>query len=136
MLERTAQSRYSCNFTGDCLKLRAVHRRELEHLVDCVVFAAAGKYAAPSLSSGGKVNWLRLTVFDPYSFSGDLDGDKFTVIWDPDLIPKVIAEVGYLAALYRKSLTTAFPALYLPSCKDSRTIDCDATGLSRSLCWL
>jgi len=84
------------------LKLRAVHRRELEHLVDCVVFPAAGKYAAPSLSSGGDIKLLPATISDPYSFSGDLDGDKFTVIWDPDLIPKVVAEVGYLP-IYAKS---------------------------------
>jgi hypothetical protein len=95
------------------LKLRAVYRRELEHLVDCVVFAAAGKYAAPSLSSGGDMNHLQVTIFDPYSFSGDLDGDKFTVIWDPDLIPKVIAEVGYLPVLYRISLTDLLPSLIL-----------------------
>lgn len=42
---------------------------------------------------------FQVTVYDPHSFSGDLDGDKFTVIWDPDLIPKVIAEVGYLLVL-------------------------------------
>ena len=81
------------------MKLRAVHRRELDHLVDCVVFAAAGRYAAPSLSSGGDMKCFQVTVYDPHSFSGDLDGDKFTVIWDPDLIPKVIAEVGYLLVL-------------------------------------
>ena len=75
-------------------------------------------------------------VYDPYSLSGDLDGDKFTVIWDPDLIPKVIAEVGYLPVLSRKSLITAFLVLYLPCCKDSRTIDRDAAGLGRPLCWL
>ncbi|KAG8830443.1 hypothetical protein FRC18_008083 [Serendipita sp. 400] len=60
---------------GDCLKLRAVDKPELRHLVDCVVFASKGKHAAPSLSSGG-----------------DLDGDKFTVIWDKELVPPKIAE--------------------------------------------
>jgi len=80
--------------------------------------------------------WLQATAFDPYSLSGDLDGDKFTVIWDPDLIPKVVAEVSYLPVIYWASLTAAFPVLYVPSCEDSRTIDRDATGFGRPLCWL
>ena len=45
--------RNPCLYPGDCLKLRAVARRELAHLVDCVVFATRGKRAAPSMSSGG-----------------------------------------------------------------------------------
>ena len=45
--------RNPCLYPGDCLKLRAVARPELSHLVDCVVFATRGKRAAPSMSSGG-----------------------------------------------------------------------------------
>ncbi|KAG8831497.1 hypothetical protein FRC17_003069 [Serendipita sp. 399] len=67
--------RNPCMHPGDCLKLRAVDKPELRHLVDCIVFASKGKHAAPSLSSGG-----------------DLDGDKFTVIWDKELVPPKIAE--------------------------------------------
>ncbi|KAI0343647.1 RdRP-domain-containing protein [Trametopsis cervina] len=67
--------RNPCLYPGDCLKLRAVAHPALAHLVDCVVFASRGKRAAPSMSSGG-----------------DLDGDKFTVIWDPDLVPTKVAE--------------------------------------------
>ncbi|GJE97878.1 RNA-directed RNA polymerase domain-containing protein [Phanerochaete sordida] len=67
--------RNPCMYPGDCLKLRAVHHPRLDHLVDCLVFASRGTRAAPSMSSGG-----------------DLDGDKFTVIWDPDLVPKKIAQ--------------------------------------------
>ncbi|KAF4607757.1 hypothetical protein EYR40_000092 [Pleurotus pulmonarius] len=51
---------------------------QLSHLVDCVVFASVarpGHHAAPSMSSGG-----------------DLDGDKFFVCWDPDLVPAKVAE--------------------------------------------
>ncbi|KZT63464.1 hypothetical protein DAEQUDRAFT_778932 [Daedalea quercina L-15889] len=48
---------------------------KLSHLVDCVVFASKGRRAAPSMSSGG-----------------DLDGDRFLVLWDPDLVPKKVAE--------------------------------------------
>lgn len=50
--------RNPCLYPGDCLKLRAVHRRELEHLVDCVVFASRGTRAAPSMSSGGDLGAL------------------------------------------------------------------------------
>lgn len=45
--------RNPCLYPGDILKLRAVHHRALDHLVDCVVFATKGKRAAPSMSSGG-----------------------------------------------------------------------------------
>jgi len=67
--------RNPCLHPGDCLKLRTVDNPRLSHLVDCVVFASRGKRAAPSMSSGG-----------------DLDGDRFLVMWDPDLVPKKVAE--------------------------------------------
>ncbi|KAJ7155081.1 RNA-directed RNA polymerase [Mycena filopes] len=70
--------RNPCLHPGDCLKLRAVHRPELSHLVDCIVFAGVAKpghHAAPSMSSGG-----------------DLDGDKYFVCWDPDIVPSTISE--------------------------------------------
>ncbi|KAH9833398.1 RNA dependent RNA polymerase-domain-containing protein [Rhodofomes roseus] len=67
--------RNPCLHPGDCLKLRAVDNPRLSHLVDCVVFASRGKRAAPSMSSGG-----------------DLDGDRFLVMWDPDLVPRKVAE--------------------------------------------
>ncbi|THU75583.1 RNA-dependent RNA polymerase, partial [Dendrothele bispora CBS 962.96] len=76
--------RNPCLYPGDCLKLRAVHHEKLIHLVDCLVFASVakpGRHAAPSMSSGG-----------------DLDGDKFFVCWDPDLVPPIVAEVSI--ALY------------------------------------
>ena len=44
---------------GDILKLRAVHRPELSHLLDCLVFASVAKpghKAAPSMSSGGDLD--------------------------------------------------------------------------------
>ncbi|KAJ8701086.1 hypothetical protein PTI98_004049 [Pleurotus ostreatus] len=70
--------RNPCLHPGDCLKLRAVECSPLSHLVDCIVFASVarpGHHAAPSMSSGG-----------------DLDGDKFFVCWDPDLVPAKVAE--------------------------------------------
>ena len=48
--------------SGDCLKLRAVHRPELAHLVDCIVFASVAKdghQAAPAMSSGGDLDGSR-----------------------------------------------------------------------------
>ncbi|KAL0569074.1 hypothetical protein V5O48_012901, partial [Marasmius crinis-equi] len=70
--------RNPCLHPGDCLKLKAAHYNQLSHLVDCIVFASVakpGRHAAPSMSSGG-----------------DLDGDKYFVCWDPDLVPSVVAE--------------------------------------------
>ncbi|KAF5334777.1 hypothetical protein D9611_012906 [Ephemerocybe angulata] len=65
--------RNPCLHPGDVLKLRAVARDELSHLVDCIVFASVAKPGhkpAPSMTSGG-----------------DLDGDEFFVCWDPDIVP-------------------------------------------------
>jgi len=48
---------------GDILKLRAVHRPELSHLLDCLVFASVAKpghKAAPSMSSGGDLDGRNL----------------------------------------------------------------------------
>ncbi|CAE6465178.1 unnamed protein product [Rhizoctonia solani] len=67
--------RNPCLHPGDILKLRAVHHTELDHLVDCIVFSGKGRRAAPSMTSGG-----------------DLDGDQFTVVWDPDIVPSTIAQ--------------------------------------------
>ncbi|KEP53488.1 RNA-dependent RNA polymerase [Rhizoctonia solani 123E] len=67
--------RNPCLHPGDILKLRAVHHTQLDHLVDCIVFSGKGKRAAPSMTSGG-----------------DLDGDQFTVVWDPDIVPRTIAQ--------------------------------------------
>jgi len=44
---------------GDCLKLRAVSHPQLNHLIDCLVFASVAKpghKAAPSMSSGGDLD--------------------------------------------------------------------------------
>ncbi|THH07660.1 hypothetical protein EW145_g3223 [Phellinidium pouzarii] len=68
-------ARNPCLHPGDCLKLQAVHSEKLEHLVDCIVFASVGRRAAPSMISGG-----------------DLDGDRFFVCWDPNIIPSKVAE--------------------------------------------
>jgi len=84
--------RNPCLHPGDVIKLRTVARRELDHLVDCVVFAGVGKRAAASMTSGGdldgKSSWhalrhRRLTR----------TGDQFTVCWDPDIVPFKITDV-------------------------------------------
>ncbi|CAE6538465.1 unnamed protein product [Rhizoctonia solani] len=67
--------RNPCLHPGDILKLRAVHHKQLDHLADCIVFSGKGKRAAPSMTSGG-----------------DLDGDQFTVVWDPDIVPTTLAQ--------------------------------------------
>ncbi|CAJ2504535.1 Uu.00g119290.m01.CDS01 [Anthostomella pinea] len=55
---------------GDLRVVEAVDVPQLRHLRDVVVFPATGDRDIPSMCSGG-----------------DLDGDDFFVIWDPELIP-------------------------------------------------
>ncbi|KAI1323930.1 RNA dependent RNA polymerase-domain-containing protein [Xylariaceae sp. FL0255] len=55
---------------GDLRVVEAVDVPELHHIRDCVVFPSTGDRDIPSMCSGG-----------------DLDGDDFFVIWDPELIP-------------------------------------------------
>ncbi|KUL85278.1 hypothetical protein ZTR_07957 [Talaromyces verruculosus] len=55
---------------GDIRVVRAVDRPELAHLKDVVVLPQLGDRDVASMCSGG-----------------DLDGDDYLVIWDPDLVP-------------------------------------------------
>ncbi|EUC27040.1 hypothetical protein COCCADRAFT_10243 [Bipolaris zeicola 26-R-13] len=68
-------TRNPCLHPGDLQKFRAVDVPEFSHLVDCIVFTTQGKRPSADLMSGG-----------------DLDGDKFFVSWDSDIIPRTIAE--------------------------------------------
>lgn len=68
-------TRNPCLHPGDLRKFRAVQYPQLDHLVDCIVFSNKGRRPSADLMSGG-----------------DLDGDKFLVCWDPDLIPAVLSE--------------------------------------------
>ncbi|EME87083.1 uncharacterized protein MYCFIDRAFT_202751 [Pseudocercospora fijiensis CIRAD86] len=55
---------------GDVRKVRAVDKPELHHLRDVVVIPTTGDRDLANMCSGG-----------------DLDGDDFMVIWDPNFIP-------------------------------------------------
>ncbi|KAF2495767.1 hypothetical protein BU16DRAFT_356202 [Lophium mytilinum] len=68
-------TRNPCLHPGDLRKFKAIECPQLSHLVDCIVFPTRGKRAGADLMSGG-----------------DLDGDKFFVCWDPDIIPRTLSE--------------------------------------------
>jgi len=78
-------ARNPCLHPGDIRKLRVRCLRRLERLVDCIVFSTRGRVPAPSMMSGG-----------------DLDGDKFFVSWDPDLVPTVVHEPHHYPAAKEK----------------------------------
>ncbi|KAJ9498777.1 hypothetical protein H2202_005963 [Exophiala xenobiotica] len=56
---------------GDIRVVRAINVEKLHHMKDVLVMPGTGDRDLPSMCSGG-----------------DLDGDDYVVIWDPDLIPK------------------------------------------------
>ncbi|KAF2773885.1 RdRP-domain-containing protein [Teratosphaeria nubilosa] len=55
---------------GDIRMVRAVDVAALHHLKNCVVFPQTGDRPVPNMCSGG-----------------DLDGDDYLVMWDPDIMP-------------------------------------------------
>lgn len=70
-------TRNPCLHPGDLQKFRAVQCDELAHLSDCIIFPTQGHRPSADLMSGG-----------------DLDGDKFFVCWDPDLVPSTVAQAA------------------------------------------
>ena len=78
-------ARNPCLHPGDIRKLHVTCLPELNQLVDCIVFPITGHVPAPSMMSGG-----------------DLDGDKFFVCWDNDLIPRTIHEPHFYPAAKEK----------------------------------
>ncbi|KAG0347564.1 hypothetical protein BG004_007468 [Podila humilis] len=69
---KCAVVRCPCFHPGDVRIVNAVNRPELKHLYDVVVFSTKGDRSLPSMCSGG-----------------DLDGDDFTVMWDPDIVDNI-----------------------------------------------
>eukprot|EP00301_Raphidiophrys_heterophryoidea_P016340 c25905_g1_i1.p1 GENE.c25905_g1_i1~~c25905_g1_i1.p1 ORF type:complete len:1442 (+),score=298.08 c25905_g1_i1:448-4326(+) len=65
-----AVTRFPCHHPGDIRLLQAVDRNELHHMHDCLLFPTVGDRDHPSEMSGG-----------------DVDGDHYLVIWNPELIP-------------------------------------------------
>ncbi|KIK37017.1 hypothetical protein CY34DRAFT_26176 [Suillus luteus UH-Slu-Lm8-n1] len=75
---------------GDLQVVKAVKRRELEHLKNVVVFSCKGERALASCLSGG-----------------DLDGDIFNLILDPRLLPTKQFEPGEYPAVTVRSIPNA-----------------------------
>src|SRR5690349_16264571 len=60
---------------GDVRVLKAVNKKELQHMVDVIVFSSKGLRPVTDQMSGS-----------------DLDGDVYSVTWDSDLKPKQVHE--------------------------------------------
>ncbi|KAF9434438.1 hypothetical protein BGZ76_008018 [Entomortierella beljakovae] len=69
---KCAVVRCPCFHPGDIRVVKAVECPELNHLYDVVVFNTQGNRGIPSMCSGG-----------------DLDGDEYTVIWDPNIVNNI-----------------------------------------------
>ena len=78
-----------CYSPGDARVLDCVDVPSCHHLVDCIVFPTDGERPHPDEIAGS-----------------DLDGDKFFVCWDPDLIP------------YQSQEPVSYPAAKVPTKKN------------------
>lgn len=70
VLGKVVVAKNPCYSPGDIRILKCVDVPSCHHLVDCIVFPTTGKRPHPDEIAGS-----------------DLDGDKFFVCWDSDLIP-------------------------------------------------
>ena len=68
---RVVVAKNPCYHPGDIRILRCTDVLECRHLVDCIVFPTEGRRPHPDEIAGS-----------------DLDGDKFFVCWDEDLVPR------------------------------------------------
>ncbi|KAH7007855.1 RNA dependent RNA polymerase-domain-containing protein [Microdochium trichocladiopsis] len=91
-------ARNPCLHPGDLQKFKAVEHASLSHLVDCIVFPARGRRSPADMMSGG-----------------DLDGDKFLVCWDKDLIPSTLSQPAEYP-------TTEEPVKFRPITDDDRLV--------------
>ncbi|KAH7016267.1 RNA dependent RNA polymerase-domain-containing protein [Microdochium trichocladiopsis] len=91
-------ARNPCLHPGDMQKFRVVDHASLSHLVDCIVFPTRGRRSPADMMSGG-----------------DLDGDKFLVCWDKDLIPSTISQPAEYPA-------TKEPVRFRPITDDDRLV--------------
>ncbi|GAP83628.1 putative NAM7-nonsense-mediated mRNA decay protein [Rosellinia necatrix] len=89
-------TRNPCLHAGDLQKFKLVSHPELSHLVDCIVFPIRGERPSADMMSGG-----------------DLDGDKFFVCWDEEIMPSKLSD----PALYP---ATREPLSFKPISDDDR----------------
>ncbi|EEB08216.1 RNA-directed RNA polymerase Rdp1 [Schizosaccharomyces japonicus yFS275] len=73
---------------GDVRVCRAVRCNELLHLKNVIVFPTTGDLSVTEMCAGG-----------------DLDGDEYTVIWDPNFLPKIVNYPPYIDNAAKRILT-------------------------------
>ncbi len=82
---------------GDIRVVNAVDHPKLRHLVNVIVFSVRGARPLPNMLAGG-----------------DLDGDDYTLIWDPRLLPIYEAE----PADYTAPIPVKVPRVTIENVKD------------------